>query len=83
MATRKDYEGVANAIADNSQDADTILALCDYFESDNANFDREKFKQMCGYDPRWDMDMEPDWDAIDRYILGIGPHPWGIVQEIY
>lgn len=78
----KDFEAMAEVISETTQCADMIQRFCDYFKSEFPRFNEEKFKKACGWDPLWDIDMTPDWDAIDRYILGTGPNPAGIVRII-
>lgn len=53
--TKKHFEGIASAInkADCSNPEYTRLFICenlaDYFKSQNAQFDREKFIKACGF----------------------------------
>lgn len=80
MFTPRHYKALAKVFYDN-MDCSIIKDLCELFKEDNPNFDERKFKIACGYDFRYDQ--EPDWDAIDAYVNGTGPHPYGAVQLIF
>ncbi|MBN2138762.1 MAG: hypothetical protein JW720_13220 [Sedimentisphaerales bacterium] len=52
MLTEKDYEAIADAIAEyraynQLTEDDLVNRLAEYFEKENPNFSRKKFARMC------------------------------------
>tara|TARA_R100000231_G_scaffold109253_1_gene80835 strand:+ start:1008 stop:1166 length:159 start_codon:yes stop_codon:yes gene_type:complete len=43
MMTRKHFVAIAKVLRENDAKHHLIIDLCDYFQSENPNFDREKF----------------------------------------
>ncbi len=47
MMTRKHFVAIAAILKERGASHYVVMALCDYFESENPNFDREKFVKAC------------------------------------
>jgi hypothetical protein len=56
VMSRKDYVKTANILKGFSQEIhpqvfeDMVDLFCDWFQSDNENFDKAKFEKACGVD---------------------------------
>ena len=47
MMTRKHFIAIAEILKEHSADYYLVQDFCKYFETENANFDRERFIDAC------------------------------------
>lgn len=47
MMTRKHFIAIAAILKEHGASHYVVMAFCEYFESENPNFDREKFVEAC------------------------------------